>query len=104
MGDYAAKDNRAWKSLVGFYDSMKCWHGIGCVQLPHHGSGHDFNSEIAKMDVCSAVSFGLGNMHHHPGKDVILSLLRNNRTIILSTEANFYQNFKNVQQAIQGDK
>ena len=104
MGDYAAKDNRAWKSLVGFYDSMKCWHGIGCVQLPHHGSRHDFNSEIAKMDVCSAVSFGLGNMHHHPGKDVILSLLRNNRTIILSTEANFYQNFKNVQQAIQGNK
>ena len=100
LGDYVAQDNKAWKSLVGFYKVMKCWHGIGCVQLPHHGSRHDFNPMIAGMNVCSAVSFGLGNRHHHPGKDVVLSLLRNNRTIILSTEANFYQNFKNVQQSI----
>ena len=101
LGDYEAQDGKAWTKLVSFYKAMKCWHGIGCVQLPHHGSRHDFNPEIVKMDACSAVSFGLGNMHHHPGKDVILSLLRNNRTIIFSTEANFYKNFKNVQQTIK---
>lgn len=101
LGDYSAQDGKAWTKLVGFYKAMKCWHGIGCVQLPHHGSRHDFNPVIVKMDVCSAVSFGLGNMHHHPGKDVILSLMRNNRTVILSTEANFYQNSKNVQQTIK---
>ena len=104
MGDYAAKDNQAWESLVIFYDAMKCWHGIGCVQLPHHGSRHDFNPKIADMDVCSAVSFGLGNTHHHPGKDVILGLLQKNKTIILSTEANFYRNFKDVQQTITADR
>lgn len=101
MGDYAAQDNKAWKSLVRFYGAMKCWTGIGCVQLPHHGSRYDFNPNIADMDVCAAVSFGLGNMHHHPGKDVVLSFLRNNQAVILSAEANFYQNFKNVQQTIK---
>ena len=101
MGDYAAQDNKAWKSLVRFYGAMKCWSGIGCVQLPHHGSQYDFNPNIADMDVCVAVSFGLGNMHHHPGKDVVLSFLRNNQAVILSAEANFYQNFKNVQQTIK---
>ena len=104
MGDYAAKDSQAWESLVRFYDDVKCWHGIGCIQLPHHGSRHDFNPEIADMDVCSAVSFGLGNTHHHPGKDVILELLLKNKTIILSTEANFYCNFKDVQQTIIADR
>lgn len=100
MGDYAAQDNVAWSSLVGFYKSMKCWEGIGCVQLPHHGSRHDFNSEIGGMDACFAVSFGLGNRHHHPGKDVIVSLLQNDKTVLFSTEANFYRNFQHVQQVI----
>lgn len=100
LGDYAAQDNEAWVNLVSFYKSMKCWDGIGCVQLPHHGSRRDFNSEIGGMDACFAVSFGLGNRHHHPGKDVIVSLLQNDKTVLFSTEAKFYRNFQHVQQII----
>ena len=100
LGDYAAQDGKAWTKLVGFYEAMKCWHGIGCVQLSHHGSRHDFNAEIGGMDVCFAVSFGLGNRHHHPGKDVIVRLLQNDKTVLFSTEAKFYRNFQHVQQII----
>lgn len=35
-------------------------------------------------------SFGLGNRNHHPGRDVVVGLLRNNRKVILSTERNHY--------------
>lgn len=86
-GDYEAKDATAYAELKNFYMRQHCWDGIGCVQLPHHGSKHNYNPGFDKDDRCYVASFGLGNRNHHPGKDVIVGLLKNKRKIVFSTEA-----------------
>lgn len=89
-GDYEAKDATAYAELKKFYMRQRCWAGVGCVQLPHHGSKHNYNRDFDADGRCYVASFGLGNRNHHPGRDVVVGLLRNNRKVILSTERNHY--------------
>lgn len=90
FGDYEASDTSAWNALSSFYLREKCWSGIGCVQLPHHGSKHNYNAAFESMESCFVASYGLGNRNHHPGLQTILPLLSKNKVVIHATEANRY--------------
>lgn len=71
MGDFmAAANSNYWVKLKNAY--TKHWKNIGCVQIPHHGSQHNFNDEILKMDAYSVISAGFGNKYHHPSNAVLL--------------------------------
>lgn len=99
-GDYEAKDATAYAELKKFYMRHGCWTGVGCVQLPHHGSRHNYNQDFDVKGRCYAASFGLGNRNHHPGRDVVVRLLKNNRKVILSTESNYYSHRCDICQRI----
>lgn len=99
-GDYEAKDATAYAELENFYVRQNCWAGVGCVQLPHHGSRHNYNQSFDSNERCYVASFGLGNRNHHPGRDVIVGLLKNDRKVILSTEANYYSHRCDICQRI----
>lgn len=100
FGDYEAKDDCAYREMKRFYVAQKCWDGIGCIQLPHHGSKHNYNLDLDQDGRCYVASFGLGNRNHHPGKDVVINLMKNGRTVIFSTEANHYQCHSDIIQLI----
>lgn len=72
-GDYEAKDN--WSELKTFYCNKKsCWAFIGCIQLPHHGSKHNFNDDIINLHACAVACYGIGNRYGHPGLEVVEKL------------------------------
>lgn len=100
LGDYEAKDEIAYRRMKSFYSKGGCWSRMGCVQLPHHGSKHNYNKDFDSEGICYVVSFGLGNRNHHPGKDVITNLLKNGRSVIFSTEANRYVHKNEIVQQV----
>lgn len=100
LGDYEAKKRLSYSALKKHYEALGVWESIGCVQLPHHGSRYDWNRGLEVDDRCYAVSFGLGNRNHHPGKEVILRLLQHNRTVMFSNEANRYIHKDDIVQKI----
>ena len=100
LGDYEAKKRMPYRALKKHYESLGVWDGIGCVQLPHHGSRYDYNKMLEVDGRCYAVSFGLGNRNHHPGKEVVFPLLQRNRTVMFSTEANRYIHKNDIVQKI----
>ena len=71
-GDYNASGFQAWKTLKEHY--QRYWDLIGCIQIPHHGSQHNFNDEFCKHDAYFVISAGLGNQYKHPNADVLAKL------------------------------
>lgn len=84
MGDYDASGKNKWKKL---YESYKeYWKSIGCVQIPHHGSYHNYNKKLATLNAWCIISVGTQNMYRHPSSSVINDLLFNGRCLHLVTE------------------
>lgn len=73
MGDYDASGKSKWAELIKAY--QKYWEQIGCVQIPHHGSCHNFNDGFLDMDVFFVVSAGYANRYRHPHGSVLKKLL-----------------------------
>lgn len=84
MGDYDASGKYKWKDLINAYDTY--WNNIGCVQLPHHGSKHNYNKELAKLDAYHIISAGMNNRYQHPHSLVIKDLLFNGSCPYIITE------------------
>ena len=61
---------------------------IGTLQIPHHGSKHNFDKSILYISNISYAifSFGLGNTYGHPEYTVIKEVQNNNITPYLITE------------------
>lgn len=72
-GDYDASGSMKWKELINDYYS--CWEHIGCVQVPHHGSKHNFNPDFLKLDAYFIISAGYANKYHHPHASVMRAFL-----------------------------
>lgn len=71
-GDYNASGSREWIKLKRHY--RRYWDSIGCIQIPHHGSQHNFNDEFCKLNAYPVISAGLGNQYKHPSADVLAKL------------------------------
>lgn len=84
MGDYDASGKYKWKELYEAYDTY--WENIGCIQIPHHGSKHNYNSKLAQLDAFYVMSAGARNRYHHPHSIVIKDLLFNGHFPYIVTE------------------
>lgn len=84
MGDYDAFGQDKWKELINAYDTY--WNNIGCVQIPHHGSKHNYNKELTKLNAYYIISAGMNNRYYHPHSLVIKDLLFNGRVPYIITE------------------
>ena len=61
---------------------------IGTIQIPHHGSIENFNSEILNVikPGCAVISFGTSNTYGHPSDRVVGEILSKNILLHLVTE------------------
>lgn len=84
MGDYDASGVKKWNDLYDAYEDH--WRQIGCVQVPHHGSSHNYNTELAELNAYYVMSAGRSNRYHHPHSLVIKDLLFHERHPYIVTE------------------
>lgn len=63
-GDYDASGKMKWNQLRHVYD--KYWESIGCIQIPHHGSKYNFNTNFLKIKGIFVISAGYSNKFKHP--------------------------------------
>lgn len=83
-GDYDASGSMKWKELKSAY--QKYWNHIGCVQIPHHGSRHNFNPDFVGLKAFFVVSAGYANKYRHPHASVIKALILGGITPHIVTE------------------
>ena len=83
-GDYDASGKQKWKSLKDGY--LEQWDAIGCLQIPHHGSGHNYNSGFSTLNSFFVISAGRSNRYRHPHSKVVKKLMFNNRYPFIVTE------------------
>lgn len=85
MGDYDAHGKRKWNDLRNAFSNY--WELIGCIQIPHHGSKHNFNKELTcyrwRYYVISA---GVKNKYWHPNSCVIKDMLFKGAQLRVVTE------------------
>lgn len=86
MGDYDASGNQKWKQLQSAYQEYIPY--IGCLQIPHHGSKHNFNLKLLDIESCRVyfVSAGLNNKYKHPDGDVIKQIILSDKCLGIVTE------------------
>ena len=86
MGDYDASGNQKWKQLQSAYQEYIPY--IGCLQIPHHGSKHNFNLKLLDIESCRVyfVSAGLNNKYKHPDGDVIKQIMLSDKRLGIVTE------------------
>ncbi|MCI8328618.1 MAG: MBL fold metallo-hydrolase [Oscillibacter sp.] len=85
-GDYDASGPQKWRELYSAYGKYS--HCIGSVQIPHHGSSHNYNPRLLHIGDCffCIISAGSRNRYHHPNPYVIKDILANRRYPLLVTE------------------
>lgn len=73
MGDYDASGTQKWKELQNAMSAY--WSEIGLIQIPHHGSSHNFNPKLIRSNCQYIISAGTRNRFRHPHEHVLKSLL-----------------------------
>jgi hypothetical protein len=67
---------------------LRLWDSIGTIQIPHHGSVHNFSDEILSQDIkCAIISFGTTNTFGHPSDKIMGDILSKNIALYLVTES-----------------
>ena len=83
-GDYDAAGKLKWQ---GLYDAYKLyWSSVGCIQIPHHGSRHNYNVEFSRWDAFFIISAGTKNRFRHPHGIVIRDLVLRGYFPLIVTE------------------
>lgn len=78
------------ENIVKEIKSRLClqWKSIGTIQIPHHGSIHNFSEEIiSKVIKCAIISFGTTNTFGHPSDKIMGDILSKNIALYLVTES-----------------
>lgn len=87
LGDYEAEKDENWNDLASYFKS-KTGHypldGLGCLQIPHHGSHHNFNNEFISEDFLSVIPAGFDR--DHPSNKVLMKYIENNVTPYVVTD------------------
>jgi len=84
MGDYDASGSLRWNELSSAYKDY--WNYIGCIQIPHHGSFHNYNTEFSHIKSCKVISAGKKNSYNHPHPGVIKDLILKKNQVFIVTE------------------
>ncbi len=74
LGDYSVADQSIMNDLKSEYSVY--WNSIGTIQIPHHGSEHNFHPDLVSCCTFSVMSAGRGNRYDHPHastvKDIVM--------------------------------
>lgn len=85
LGDYNTKGAYKIKNLKASYELY--FNNISTIQIPHHGSKHNYNQELNfKPNIISIISAGINNSFSHPHNETIKKILIEQGIIILVTE------------------
>lgn len=86
MGDYDASGSQKWQQLQRAYEKYIPY--IGCLQVPHHGSKHNFNFKLFDIEFCQVyvISAGLNNQFEHPDGDVVKQIMLSGKYLGIVTE------------------
>lgn len=92
-GDYDARGPQKWRELRRAYDEYESC--IGCLQIPHHGSVHNYNEGLLEIGGCGfyVISAGSRNRYQHPHAAVIKSIIMNGKFPIVVTEGGLGASF-----------
>lgn len=85
-GDYDALGPQKRGALRRAYQAYDgC---IGCVQIPHHGSRHNYHHELLELGSCRfyPISAGSRSRYRHPHAAVLKDILESRRYPLLVTE------------------
>lgn len=86
MGDYDAYGAQKWQQLQNAYRDVLPY--IGCLQVPHHGSKHNFNPGLLDLEDCRLyfISAGLHNRYKHPSGGVVKDILFSGKCLRIVSE------------------
>lgn len=85
LGDFNAKGNQKWNQLKGVYE--KYFECIGTIQVPHHGSTHNYNKELNfQKNLVSVISAGINNQFNHPDASTLKEIVLKKGIPIVITE------------------
>ena len=72
--------------LKGFYDHLCLWETIRAIQVPHHGSRHNYHEDLYEYSLWGFISAGEHNRFHHPHLDTLINLEQHGCYPVLVTE------------------
>jgi hypothetical protein len=81
-GDFEPQNNSS--ELEFFYDSI--WSEIASIQVPHHGSKHNFDEALYEYPIRGIVSVGNDNPYHHPDIDTLIKIQEQDCHPVIVTE------------------
>jgi len=85
FGDYNAHGVKKWAEIVQRYKTY--WNQIGVVQIPHHGSTHNYNCEINQgTKKLSIISCGASNQYGHPHQSTLKQIILDGGSPVIVTE------------------
>ena len=85
LGDYDTKGSQKIKELEDKYRSF--YKEISTIQIPHHGSKHNYNLRLNfKPNIISVISAGINNKFKHPHNETLKDIAIQNGIAILVTE------------------
>ena len=73
LGDYDAGTTENWDTLTGELSAYMS--SVGTVQVPHHGSMHNYNEELSCGQFVLIISAGYQNKYKHPHTKVLKDML-----------------------------
>jgi hypothetical protein len=87
LGDYDAEGKQKIEELEDKYKSF--YKEISTIQIPHHGSRHNYNPRLNfKPNIISVISAGINNKFEHPHSETLKEIAIQNGIVILVTEEN----------------
>jgi hypothetical protein len=81
LGDFDAKNQSNMDFIKDKYKSY--WNHIGIVQIPHHGSIHNFHDDLIWKDSYALISIGF--KYNHPNQKVLDAIDDTNSNLLLVT-------------------
>ena len=75
-GDFNANPKKSfYNSMVDFYHKCNCWERIKMIQVPHHGSKYNHNTDLYRGRCWAIISCGLDNHFGHPHSECVADIV-----------------------------
>jgi len=84
LGDYNVFRQATMDNLKFVYDNY--WNQLGTVQVPHHGSKYNFNSDLVEKNILAIMS--AGKRRRHPHGVTLKAIMAKKATPLIVTEDN----------------
>ncbi|MBR4327363.1 MAG: MBL fold metallo-hydrolase [Bacteroidales bacterium] len=83
MGDF---EKNSISDMKTFYNQLNLWTNIQSIQVPHHGSRHNYSPDLYDCATCGFMSCGTTNTFHHPGQETLMGMVGNGCQPLITTE------------------